>query len=148
MQGPDRGRRNLAAHTLPPRCTRASRDRRPAPTIDSTQAKLTSRSPCWRVACALRKSRVAGMIDGLRRCGEAQRCTVVRQMPNCAARLAVGAQGLLDLRPHRRSGGGILVKRDHHAAWLPDANAAMTAFRTSRPNSRARRLCRSQSSGT
>ncbi len=62
--------------------------------------------------------------------------------------LAVGARGLLDLRPHRGGGRGVLVKRDHHAAWLPDANAAMTAFRTSRPNSRARRLCRSQSSGT
>jgi hypothetical protein len=62
--------------------------------------------------------------------------------------LAVGARRLLDLRPHRRSGGGVLVKRDHHAAWLPEANAVMTAFRNSRPNSRARQLFRSQSSGT
>lgn len=31
-----------------------------------------------------------------------------------------------------------VVKRDHNVAWLPEANAAMTSFRTSRPNSSAR----------
>jgi hypothetical protein len=33
-------------------------------------------------------------------------------------------------------------------AWLPEVNAAMTAFSTSRPKSRARLFCKSQSSET
>lgn len=64
------------------------------------------------------------------------------------SQFVLGGRRLLDLRPHRRGGCGVLVQRDHHAVWLPEANAAMTAFSTSRPKSRDRLLCRSQSSGT
>ncbi len=64
------------------------------------------------------------------------------------SQLVRAGRGLLDLRPHRRRGRGVLVQCDHHAAWLPGVNAAMTAFRTSRPKSSGRRLCRSQSSRT
>ena len=62
--------------------------------------------------------------------------------------LVLAGRRLLDLRPHRRRGRGVLVQCDHHAAWLPGVNAAMSAFRTSRPKSSGRRLCRRQSSGT
>ncbi len=64
------------------------------------------------------------------------------------SQFAFGGRRLLDLRPHRGRGRGVLVQCDHHAAWLPETNAAMTALRTSRPKSRPRLLCRSQLSGT